>query len=311
MRDNMGKYIFVIDEQTKNIRIDSYLSQMIEDCSRSFIQKLIDENHILVNKNIVKSNYKLKCNDIIDVNIPEPKAIEIEPENIPLNILYEDKDIIVINKEQGMVVHPSYGHYSGTVVNALLYHCKGELSGINGVMRPGIVHRIDKDTSGVIVAAKNNNAHQKLANQLKEHSITRKYNAIVYNNLKNDTGTIDAPIGRHPIYRKKMTVTDKNSKHAVTHYKVIERFGKYTFIEVQLETGRTHQIRVHMSYIGYPLVGDEVYSSKNQPFKLNGQLLHARVLGFIHPNTNKYIEFEADIPEYFQKVLNELRKQRQ
>ncbi len=307
----MENYIFVIDEQTKNIRIDSYLSQMIEDCSRSFIQKLIDENHILVNKNIVKSNYKLKCNDIVDVNIPEPKAIEIEPENIPLNILYEDKDIIVINKEQGMVVHPSYGHYSGTVVNALLYHCKGELSGINGVMRPGIVHRIDKDTSGVIVAAKNNNAHQKLANQLKEHSITRKYNAIVYNNLKNDTGTIDAPIGRHPIYRKKMTVTDKNSKRAVTHYRVIERFGKYTFIEAQLETGRTHQIRVHMSYIGYPLVGDEVYGSKNQPFKLNGQLLHARVLGFIHPSTNKYIEFEADIPEYFQKVLNELRKQRQ
>lgn len=303
----MENYIFVIDEQAKNIRIDSYLSQMIEDCSRSFIQKLIDENHILVNKNIVKPNYKLKCNDIVDVNIPEPKAIEIEPENIPLNILYEDKDIIVINKEQGMVVHPSYGHYSGTVVNALLYHCKGELSGINGVMRPGIVHRIDKDTSGVIVAAKNNNAHQNLANQLKEHSITRKYNAIVYNNLKNDTGTIDAPIGRHPIYRKKMAVTDKNSKHAVTHYRVIERFGRYTFIEAQLETGRTHQIRVHMSYIGYPLVGDEVYSSKNQPFKLNGQLLHARVLGFIHPSTNKYIEFEADIPEYFQKVLNELR----
>lgn len=301
----MESYIFVIDEQTKNIRIDSYLSQMIDDCSRSFIQKLIDENQILVNRNIIKSNYKLKRGDIVEVNIPEPTNIEIEAENIALNILYEDKDIIVINKKQGMVVHPSYGHYSGTVVNALLYHCKGELSGINGVMRPGIVHRIDKDTSGVIVAAKNNNAHQKLAAQLKEHSITRKYNAIVYNNIKNDTGTIDAPIGRHPINRKKMAVTDKNSKQAITHYKVIKRFDNYTFIEAQLETGRTHQIRVHMSYIGHPLVGDEVYGPKNSKFKLNGQMLHARVLGFIHPSTGKYIEFEADIPEYFKRFLKE------
>lgn len=303
----MESYNFFVDEQSKGTRIDVYLSQMLDDCSRSFVQKLIDENKVLVNSKVIKSNYKLRCKDIIDVDIPEPLAIEIVPENITLDILYEDKDVIVINKEQGMVVHPSHGHYSGTVVNALLYHCGDELSGINGVMRPGIVHRIDKDTSGVLMIAKTNIAHQKLAMQLKEHSITRKYNAIVYNNIKDDTGTVDAPIGRHSVDRKKMAVTNKNSKNAVTHYRVIERFGKYTFIEVQLETGRTHQIRVHMSSIGYPLVGDEIYGPKNQKFKLNGQMLHARVLGFIHPITGEYMEFEASIPEYFQKFLNDLR----
>lgn len=303
----MNTYTFIAEQDDINTRIDIYLADEIEDCSRSFIQKLIDEKKVIVNQKLIKSNYKLKLNDIIDVEIPDPKNVEILPENILLDILYEDKEVIVINKPQNMVVHPAPGHYTGTLVNALLYHCSDELSGINGIMRPGIVHRIDKNTSGVIMIAKTNNAHQKLSFQLKEHSITRKYNAIVYNNVKNDYGTIDAPIGRNVIERKKMAVTNKNSKVAITHYKVIERFGKYTFIEVQLETGRTHQIRVHMSYIGHPLLGDDVYGPKNQKFRLEGQVLHARVLGFIHPLTKEYIEFEAELPEYFKELLEKLR----
>lgn len=302
----MDSYIFVIEQPDINKRIDVYLTQEFDEYTRSFIQKLIDEQNIVVNGKSIKSNYRIKLNDIINVEIPDPQEINIVAENIPLDILYEDSEIIVINKPQNMVVHPAPGHYSGTLVNALMYHCKDELSGINGIMRPGIVHRIDKDTSGVLMIAKTNNAHQKLALQLKEHSITRKYNAIVLNNIKDDFGIIDAPIGRHPVERKKMAVTNKNNRNAVTHYRVIERFGKYTFIEAQLETGRTHQIRVHMSYMGHPLLGDMVYGSKNQPFKLEGQVLHARVLGFIHPISEVYIEFEAELPKYFRKLLEEL-----
>lgn len=303
----MQDYTFAAETEDIGKRIDSFLAEELEDCSRSFVQKLIQENKIAVNQKPIKSNYKLKLNDVIYLEIPEPVSIDIKPENIPLDILYEDLDIIVINKPQGMVVHPAAGHYTGTLVNALMYHCGSELSGINGVMRPGIVHRIDKDTSGVLMIAKTNNAHQSLALQLKEHSITRKYNAIVFNNLKADEGTVNAPIGRHPIDRKKMAVTQKNSKHAVTHYKVIERFGKYTSIEAQLETRRTHQIRVHMSYIGHPLLGDTVYGTQKQPFKLEGQVLHARVLGFIHPTTGEYMEFEADLPKYFKNLIEKLR----
>lgn len=299
--------MFVVEEHEVNQRIDVYLANEFVDYSRSFIQKLIDSKKVIVNNKIAKSNYKVKLNDVISVEIPEPQKIEIAAENIPLNILYEDSEIIVINKPQDMVVHPACGHYSGTLVNALLYHCGNNLSAINGMIRPGIVHRIDKNTSGVLVIAKTNNAHQKLALQLKDHSITRKYNAIVFNNLKNDTGTVDAKIGRHHTDRKKMSVTNKNSRTAITHYKVIERFGKYTFVELQLETGRTHQIRVHMSYIGNPILGDTTYGPKNQPFKLDGQILHAKVLGFIHPLSGKYMEFEAELPDYFKTILTKLR----
>ena len=272
------------------------------------IKKLIEEGNVLVNDKAVKANYKLRKNDIVTLIIPEAEPLEIIPQNIHLDILYEDDDVIVINKPQGMVVHPAAGHYTGTLVNGLMAHCRDELSGINGVMRPGIVHRIDMDTSGVIMAAKNNNAHRSLAAQLAEHSITRKYNAIVYNNIKEDEGTVDKPIARNPSDRKKMAVTQKHSRHAVTHYRVIERMEKFTLIEAQLETGRTHQIRVHMTYIGHPLLGDMVYGPKKQPIHLEGQALHARVLGFIHPRTGEYLEFEAPLPPYFEALLERLRK---
>lgn len=303
----MQQLNFKILKQDEDKRIDSFLNSSLEDISRSRIQKLIEDNEILVNNKPINKNYKLKENDTILINIEEPKEINILPENIHLNIVYEDNDIILINKPQNMVVHPANGHYSGTLVNALMYHCKDNLSGINGVMRPGIVHRIDKDTSGILIVAKNDKAHQSLASQLENHSMTRVYYAIVYNNLKNDTGTIDAPIGRHPIDRKKMAVTDKNGKRAVTHYEVLKRFKKYTFIKLKLETGRTHQIRVHMSYIGNPLLGDTVYGKEKQPFKLLGQVLHAKVLGFIHPITNEYMEFETELPQYFKELLNKLQ----
>nr|WP_317358200.1 RluA family pseudouridine synthase [uncultured Tyzzerella sp.] len=303
----MQQLNFKILKQDEDKRIDSFLNSSLEDISRSRIQKLIEDNEILVNNKPINKNYKLKENDTILINIEEPKEINILPENIHLNIVYEDNDVILINKPQNMVVHPANGHYSGTLVNALMYHCKDNLSGINGVMRPGIVHRIDKDTSGILIVAKNDKAHQSLASQLENHSMTRVYYAIVYNNLKNDTGTIDAPIGRHPIDRKKMAVTDKNGKRAVTHYEVLKRFKKYTFIKLKLETGRTHQIRVHMSYIGNPLLGDTVYGKEKQPFKLLGQVLHAKVLGFIHPITNEYMEFETELPQYFKEILNKLQ----
>ncbi len=304
----MDSYTFIAEEQDMDKRIDTFLSSELEEHSRSFIQKLIMEQNVHVNHKSIKSNYKLKVHDIIDCVLPDPQPLEILGEPISLDILYEDMDIIVINKPQNFVVHPAPGHYSGTLVNALLYHCAHELSGINGVLRPGIVHRIDKDTSGVLMVAKNNVAHQALASQLKDHSITRKYNAVVFHPIKEDQGTVNAPIARHPIDRKKMTVTTKNSKNAITHYTVLERFHRFTHIEAQLETGRTHQIRVHMTHIGHPLLGDPVYGPKSQPFSLQGQALHARILGFIHPRTNEYMEFEAPFPTYFTSLLEKLRK---
>lgn len=302
----MKQLEFLVLKYDEDKRIDNFLNNNLEDVSRNRIQKLIEEKQVLVNNKSINKNYKTKENDKIIINVEEPKEIDILPENIPLNIVYEDEDVILVNKPQDMVVHPANGHYSHTLVNALMYHCKDNLSGINGVMRPGIVHRIDKDTSGILIVAKNDKAHQKLANQLEQHSMTRVYYAIVYNNLKNDKGIIDAPIGRHPIDRKKMAVTDKNSKRAVTHYEVLQRFNKYTFIKLKLETGRTHQIRVHMSYIGNPLLGDIVYGKEKQPFKLFGQVLHAKVLGFVHPTTNKYMEFETELPQYFKDILKKL-----
>jgi 23S rRNA pseudouridine1911/1915/1917 synthase len=304
----MERYTFITHQEDIGKRIDAYVTGELEERSRSFIQKLIENKNILVNGKMIKSNYKLRVDDVVDIEIPDAEPLEITPENIPLDILYEDKDVIVVNKPQGMVVHPAPGHYSGTLVNALLGHCSDDLSGINGVMRPGIVHRIDKDTSGVLMVAKNDRAHQKLALQLKDHTITRKYNAIVFHNIKEETGTVDAPIGRHPVERKKMAVVSKNGKSAVTHFRVLEQFGQFAFIEAQLETGRTHQIRVHMKYIGHPLLGDFVYGPKSQPFGLNGQMLHARVLGFIHPSTDQYMEFEAPLPEYFMNILEKLSK---
>lgn len=299
---------FLIDEQNANERLDKYLSEMIADSSRSFLQKLIKDGNVLVNEKIVKANYKTNAGNQITVTLPELKDPEIVPENIPLDILYEDDDLIVINKPKGMVVHPAAGHYTGTMVNALMYHCKDNLSGINGVMRPGIVHRIDMNTTGAIVACKNDYAHNSLAEQLSVHSITRKYNAIVYNNFKEETGTIDAPIGRNPVDRKKMAIDRANGRRAVTHYRVLENYERYSLIECQLETGRTHQIRVHMASIGHPLLGDDVYCSAKCPFHLTGQTLHARVLGFIHPRTKEYMEFEAPIPDYFQHLMEILHK---
>ena len=268
---------------------------------------MIKKGKACVNKKAVKANYRLKDGDSVNLAIPKPEPLEILPENIPLDIVYEDDDVILINKPKGMVVHPAAGHYSGTLVNALLYHCKDNLSGINGVLRPGIVHRIDMDTTGIIIACKNDNAHQHIAKQLAEHSITRKYVAIVTGNIKDDEGTVDAPIARSKNDRKKMAV-DKDGKRAVTHYKVLERLNNYTYIECVLETGRTHQIRVHMSYIHHPLLGDEVYSGKKENMKLEGQCLHAKVLGFIHPRTNEYMEFEAPVPDYFNEILRKFRK---
>ena len=297
---------FIVDIDDKNTRIDKYLSDELADVSRSRIQKLLDEGMITVNNNKVKSNYKVAADDIINVHIPELVVPEIVPEDISLDIVYEDDDIIVINKPKGMVVHPAAGHYSGTLVNALMYHCRDNLSGINGVLRPGIVHRIDMNTTGVIVACKNDYAHNFIAQQLSVHSITRKYYAIVHNQFNNTEGVVDAPIGRNPSDRKKMAVDKKNGKRAVTHYRVLEQFGKFSYIECQLETGRTHQIRVHMASIGHPLLGDDVYGSGKSPFNLCGQTLHAGVLGFIHPTTKEYVEYSADLPEYFQKVISRL-----
>ncbi len=278
------------------------------DITRSYLQKLLKDGSVQMNGKPVKASTKTAVGAVIALAIPEPEEPEILPENIPLDILYEDSDVILINKPKNMVVHPAAGHYTGTLVNALMYHCRGDLSGINGVLRPGIVHRIDKDTTGVLIVCKNDRAHNALAEQLKEHSITRKYRAIVCGNLKEDEGTVDAPLGRHPQDRKKMAIVRSGGKRAVTHYRVLERFGNDTYIECQLETGRTHQIRVHMASLGHPLLGDEIYGRAKSPFKLEGQTLHAMVLGFIHPTTGEYMEFEAPLPEYFEKLLEKLRK---
>lgn len=297
---------FIVEENEAGIRLDSYLSKKIEDKSRSFMQNLIDEEKILVNHKIEKSKYKVKKGDEIAVEMPEPVALETAPEDIDINIVYEDDDIVIINKPQGMVVHPAPGNYSGTLVNALLHHCR-DLSGINGVIRPGIVHRIDKDTTGILVIAKNDNAHNKLAEQLADHSMDRTYYAIVEGVVKEDTGIVNKPIGRDPKTRVKMAIV-KDGKRAVTHYEVIERFEKNTLIKCNLETGRTHQIRVHMAHIGHPLVGDPVYGYKKQKFNLEGQALHAKSLGFIHPTTRKYVFFDSELPKYFVEIINKLRK---
>ncbi len=301
-------YEYLVEDSDAGQRIDKLLSVHLNDFSRSYIQKLLSNQAVLLHGQPIKSNYKVKAGDHIQVEIPEPEVLDVQPENIPLDIVYEDSDVLIINKPKGMVVHPAAGHYSGTLVNAILYHCQDELSTINGVLRPGIVHRIDMDTTGLLVVCKNNAAHQSLAEQLKVHSITRKYTAIVYDNIPEDNGTIHKTIGRHPVDRKKQAVNVRNGRDAITHYRVLERFGgKYTMVECQLETGRTHQIRVHMASIHHPLLGDTVYGPAKDPFHLQGQALHAGVLGFIHPSTGEYVEFHSELPEYFQKLIQTLR----
>ena len=301
MEDN----IIIRDGEYEGTRIDKYLSYIFEGKSRNFIQNIIEKESVLVNNKKVKASYKLKLNDKIEINMPEPEELKIEPEDIDIHIVYEDEDVAIINKPQGMVVHPAPGNYTGTLVNGLMFHLK-DLSGINGVIRPGIVHRIDKDTSGLLVIAKNDNSHNILAEQFKEHSIKREYYAIVEGVVKADSGTIDKPLGRHPAERIKMAIVS-DGRRAVTHFEVIERYKKNTLVKCTLETGRTHQIRVHMSSIGHPLVGDPVYGYKKQRFKINGQALHAKTLGFIHPRTKEYIEFDSELPEYFQGILKILK----
>lgn len=302
------KQEFIVEEGQPELRIDRYLSEICPSQSRSYLQKLLKDGAVTVNGSAVKSNYKVSEGDTIVLEVPEAVEPEILPEQLDLDILYEDEDIIVINKPKGMVVHPAAGHSSGTLVNGLMWHCRDNLSGINGVLRPGIVHRIDMDTTGVLVVCKNDSAHGSVAKQLKEHSITRKYYAIVHGVMKADEGTVNAPIGRHPVERKKMAVNEKNGRSAVTHYRVLERFSQFTYVECQLETGRTHQIRVHMASIHHPLLGDAVYGPSKCPYTLQGQTLHAGVLGFIHPRTGEYMEFHAPLPEYFEKMLQKLRE---
>lgn len=303
----MSQISLQADETYMDERLDKFLSAMLPDQSRSYLQKIIKDGNVLVNGEPKKSSYRLEDGDEVTADLPELKSPDIEPENIPLDILYEDDSILMVNKPKGMVVHPSAGHYTGTLVNAVLWHCQGQLSGINGVSRPGIVHRIDKDTTGVLVVCKNDAAHNAVAAQLKEHSITRKYRAIVHGVIKEDEGIVDAPIGRHPTERKKMASGVKNGKRAVTHYRVLERFQGYTYVECQLETGRTHQIRVHMASIHHPLLGDTVYGPAKDSHHLEGQTLHAMVLGLIHPVTGEYLEVEAPLPEYFENLLKKFR----
>jgi 23S rRNA pseudouridine1911/1915/1917 synthase len=300
----MEKMVHTILEQQKGDRIDKVISTLDEEWSRTQVQQWIKEGNVLVNGQTIKTNYKCSLNDQIEITIPDPELLDVIPEEMDLDIYFEDKDVLVVNKPSGMVVHPAPGHLTGTLVNGLMAHCK-DLSGINGVLRPGIVHRIDKDTSGLLMVAKNDMAHEKLVNQLVEKTVTRKYQAIVHGVIPHDFGTIDAPLGRDTRDRQSMTVVD-NGKHAVTHFHVIERFKDFTFVECQLETGRTHQIRVHMKYIGYPLAGDPKYGPK-KTLDINGQALHAGVLGFNHPRTNEYVEFEAPLPREFEEVLEQLR----
>ena len=308
MTDKSETVQLLIDEENHGARVDSALSLQLPEISRSFIQKLIESGAVRVNGQLCTSKkHKVSKDDAVELQIPEPKALEAKAEDIPLQLVYEDDDLLVVNKPRGMVVHPAAGNESGPLVNAVMFHCKGRLSSINGVIRPGIVHRIDKDTSGLLVVAKNDMAHESLSQQLAAHSITRKYEALVFNNFIQDEGTVDAPIGRDPSNRLRQAVTDINSKRAVTHFKVLERFGKFTLIEAKLETGRTHQIRVHMAYIKHPLVGDKVYGPKKQPFNAEGQLLHAKTLGFVHPRTGEYMEFESSRPEIFDNILQSLR----
>lgn len=300
---------FEVMEEQEGERLDKYLSLIYPDTSRSFFQKLIKDSAVQVNDKAEKASYRMNFEDVVTIHFPDAVETAIEPENIPLDILYEDDDLLIVNKPKGMVVHPSAGHYSGTLVNAIMYHCKDSLSGINGEIRPGIVHRIDMDTTGSLIICKNDMSHVNIAEQIKMHSVNRIYEGIVYGNVKNDEGTIEGAIGRHPIERKKMSINEKNGKPAITHYKVLERFGNYTYMQFKLETGRTHQIRVHMSSIGHPLLGDSLYSSGKTSFKnLVGQTLHAKTIGFIHPSTNEYLEFSAPLPEYFENLLTQLKK---
>lgn len=297
----------IIYELENKSRIDIFLSNQYKEISRSHIKKMIDEGNILVNCKQVKSSHKLQKDDFVEIKEIEPRQLEVEQENIDINIIYEDDDVIIVDKPKGLVVHPASGNERGTLVNAIMYHAKDKLSSINGVVRPGIVHRIDKDTSGILVIAKNDNAHIKLSEQFKEHSITRKYIALVHGEISKDNITINLPIGRDIADRKKMKVTIKNSKNAITHIKVIQRFKGYTLVEATLETGRTHQIRVHLSHIGFPIVGDYIYGKKKNEFSVEGQMLHAKHLGFIHPTTGEYIYFESELPEYFKEVLDKIK----
>lgn len=307
MAEELVSKLASANPEARGKRMDQYLTQIFPEYSRSYLQKLLKDQHVLVKDRPVKASYRIVGEEQILLQIPRQQPLEVAAEKIPLDILYEDEDLIVINKPKGMVVHPAAGHYNGTLVNALMYHCRDQLSGINGVLRPGIVHRIDQNTTGSLVVCKNDFAHNQIAEQLKEHSITRKYLAVVHGVLKEDQGTIDAPIGRHPIDRKKMAVVQKNGKRAVTHYRVLERFSNYTYIECQLETGRTHQIRVHMSSLHHPVLGDDLYGPAKCPFpELQGQTLHAGTLGFLHPRTGNYVEFCAPLPEYFEKLLEKL-----
>lgn len=305
----MNSISIIVDAQYEGLRIDKFLTLVFSSSSRSFLQKSIESGGVAVNGEKVGKNYKLKAEDSIEYTPSQPVKLSVEPQNIPLDILYEDNDMLVVNKPKGMVVHPAPGNYDGTLVNALLYHCGDSLSGINGVLRPGIVHRIDKNTSGLLMVAKNDFAHNSLALQIKDHSFTREYRAVVTGHLKEQEGSVVAPIGRNPNDRKKMCVTDKNSKNAVTHYQVLKQYEGYDFIKCILETGRTHQIRVHMAYLGHPIAGDDIYAKpKSNELMLAGQCLHASLIGFIHPRSGEYMEFEAELPEYFRKFLDTLKE---
>lgn len=297
-----------VEQEYEGERLDKFLSLLIKETSRSAIQRLIENGMVTVNGKDVSKNYRVSADDEVLMQTGELKPLDAEPENIPLDIIYEDNDLLVVNKPRGMVVHPAPGNYSGTLVNALLYHCKDSLSGINGVLRPGIVHRIDKDTSGLLIVAKNDIAHLGLAEQIKEHSFTREYNAVVCGKMKNETDIVNAPIGRNPNDRKKMCVTEQNSKSAVTHYNVIKEYNGYSHLSLRLETGRTHQIRVHMAYLGHPVAGDPVYGNDKKSAFLHGQCLHAIKIGFIHPVSGEYLEFTTDLPDYFKDFLNKISK---
>ena len=304
----MSELLIEVPQEFHGERIDKFLSVLVPDCSRNSIQKLIEQGNVTINGVSVNKKYKVNTDDEILVVTGELKPLDAEPENIPLDIVYEDDDLLVVNKPRGMVVHPAPGNYTGTLVNALLYHCKDSLSGINGVLRPGIVHRIDKDTSGLLIVAKNDKAHMGLAEQIKEHSFTREYNAVICGHLKDQEGTVNAPIGRNPKDRKKMCVTMQNSKNAVTHYSVIEEYNGYSHISLKLETGRTHQIRVHMAHLGHPVAGDLVYGHDKKSAELNGQCLHAIKIGFVHPIKNEYMEFSSDLPDYFKSFIDKIKR---
>ena len=306
----LGETLHIVaGPEDEGMRLDKFLSVRVEELTRSAAERLAEQGQVSSGGKTLDKKYRLRAGDAIEVILPEPVGLDILPEAIPLDIRYEDADLLVVNKPKGMVVHPAAGHAGGTLVNALLAHCGDSLSGINGVIRPGIVHRIDKDTSGLLIVAKNDFAHQRLAEQIKEHSFTRMYEAVVHGNLKEDTGTIDAPMGRHPTDRKRMAVTEKNSRHAVTHFEVLARYKGFTHVRLKLETGRTHQIRVHMAYIGHPVAGDPVYGPKKPVPNLDGQCLHARVIGFVHPRTGEYLEITSELPSYFTAFLEKLKKQ--